>query len=102
MPRVTRHACARYWTRRLRPRRGAWIPLSVAERYAREALAGSRLVTREEAAALVGPIADHSWNRYYRIDAAGDGVWVTCWHKGEEVILTYLHKPVRKAEAGAR
>lgn len=100
MPRFTRHACVRYLLRgpgagigREARRR---ISLPAIEARARLSFAQSQFVSREQAAARVGPIAPRGWNYYYRLEPKGGGVWITSWRKGEEVVITYLHpKPAR-------
>lgn len=89
MPRFTTHAYVRYFLRQP-GLPGGRVSMPLVERKARENFAQSQFISREEAIELVGPIAARPWNRYYRTDAVREGVWVTCWHKGEEVVITYL------------
>lgn len=94
MPRVTKHACIRYLIRRP-GLLGQRLSLPRLERIASESVANSLFVTREEAAQRVGPIRNSRWNRYYRVDETGKGVWVSCWYRGEEVVITYLRARFR-------
>ncbi len=59
---------------------------------ARESFERSQFISFEEARARIGGrLAKRDWNQYFRTDGTGPGIWVTCWSKGEEVVLTYLH-----------
>lgn len=94
MPRLTRHACIRYLIRSP-VLSGQRLSLPRAERIARVSLERSRYATRDEVVDRVGKVRFSSWNTYYRIDEEGGGVWISTWHRGEEVVLTYLHPRTR-------
>lgn len=94
MPRVTKHACIRYWIRRP-GLLGQRLSLPRLERIASESLEKSVFISREEAMRRVGRIRNEAWNRYYRVDETGKGVWVSCWYRGEEVVVTYLRARFR-------
>lgn len=74
----------------------SWLKVETA---IRESFGRSQFITFEEARARVGPLARRSWNQYFRADGTGPGVWVTCWSKGEEVVLTYLYPRPRPLPA---
>lgn len=99
MPRFTRHACVRYLMRcpgLLDRQFRKKLSLPMIEQRARLHFSQSQFVSREQAAARVGPIAPRGWNYYYRLEPSGGGVWITSWRKGEEVVITYLYpKPSR-------
>lgn len=94
MPRLTRHACLRYLIRNP-DLATARLNLPRVERIAQDSLDRSQFITRDEAVARVGKMRPHTWNRYYRLDETGEGLWITCWYRGEEVVLTYLHPRTR-------
>jgi hypothetical protein len=90
MPRFTDHAYKRFVTRRLGLSRltGRSSPDQLN---ARESFRRGQLISRDEATMrLHGPIKPGAGDFYYRADGTGPGVWVVCYHRGQEIVITYL------------